>query len=88
MWSEWWLWMAAAVVLVILELFAPGYVFLGFAAGAVVTGIVVALVAGLSLPQLLLLFAAASLVAWAVMRKVFGLRGSAPKVFDHDINDN
>ncbi|MCV2881899.1 hypothetical protein [Actibacterium sp. XHP0104] len=88
MWDVWWVWMAGAVVLFILELFAPGYIFLGFAAGAAVAALVVGFVAGISLPQLLVVFAVASLMAWLVMRKVFGLRGGGPKIFDRDINDD
>ena len=32
--SEWWIWGAAAMGLVILEILVPGYVFLGFGIGA------------------------------------------------------
>jgi len=93
MWALWWVWLAAALVLVILEVFAPGYVFLGFALGAAVTGLTLLaggpLAAALSwsLPLLLLFFATVSLIAWLVMRKVFGLRGAEVKTFDHDINE-
>ena len=35
-WTEWWVWAAAAVVLAVLEVFVPAYLFLGFAGGAAV----------------------------------------------------
>ena len=38
-------------------------------------------------PVLILIFAALSLIAWLVLRRVFALPGSKPKTFDHDIND-
>ena len=53
MWHEWWVWIAAGVVLAILEVMVSGYVLLGFAAGAVLTGVLLALgVLGGSLPVL------------------------------------
>lgn len=94
MWAPWWVWLAAALVLVILEVFAPGCVFLGFALGAAVTGLTLlaggpmaAWLSG-SLPLLLLFFAVVSVVAWLVMRKIFGFKDSQVKTFDHDINED
>lgn len=88
LWEMWWVWMAGAVVLGILELFAPGFVFVGFAVGAAVVGILLAAGATFGLAWLAVLFAVISLIAWLVMRKVFGLRkGQQVKTFDHDIND-
>ncbi|SFK56118.1 NfeD family protein [Shimia haliotis] len=86
--ATWWVWLAAALVLAILEVLAPGFVFLGFAIGAAVMGVIL-LVAGqsLSIPMILLIFAALSLVAWLVLRRVFELPGGQVKTFDHDIND-
>lgn len=88
MWTQWWLWAAAGIVLVIIEVFAPAFVFLGFAIGAGVTSLFLAVGMTLSLPRLLLLFAVVSLVAWVVLRKLFSLPGGQSKTFDHDINDN
>lgn len=34
LWSVWWAWIGGAIALVILEILAPGYIFLGFAIGA------------------------------------------------------
>jgi uncharacterized membrane protein YgcG len=40
-WSIWWVWIVAGFLLGMLEIIVPGYIFLGFAIGAVVTGILV-----------------------------------------------
>jgi membrane protein implicated in regulation of membrane protease activity len=92
-WATWWAWWIAALVLAIVETLLPGYVFLGFAAGAGVTGLVLLLDGppaawlAASLPSLLLVFAVASLAAWLVMRRVFAYKGASVKTFDRDIND-
>lgn len=85
-WTVWWAWVALGFLLGILEVLAPGYIFLGFAIGAVLTGAVVA-VGITSLPMLLLIFAIASLISWLVLRRVMGVRDNQVKVWDHDIND-
>ncbi|MGV6811945.1 MAG: NfeD family protein [Brevirhabdus sp.] len=89
-WAEWWIWLAAALVLAIAELLAPAFILLGFAIGAAVTGIAVLTdIAWLtsSLPRLLVLFAAVSLLAWLGLRRVVGVRKGQVKVWDTDIND-
>ena len=93
-WSEWWAWAVAGLVLAILEVLAPGWIFLGFAVGAGVVALLLAAggpaaaaMAG-SVPILLVVFSVLSLVAWLIFRKVFGLRGGSVKTFDHDINEN
>jgi len=89
LWQEWWIWLTAGGLLAILELMMPGQILLGFAAGAVLTGLLLA--AGLlggSGPVLLFVFALASLAAWAVFRKVFHGKAEGPKVWHTDINDN
>ena len=64
-WLTWWVWLAAALALAILEVALPGFIFLGFAIGAAITGLLL-LIPGLvpSLPVLLLIFAVLSLVRW------------------------
>ncbi len=89
LWQQWWVWIAGGIVLAVLEVLAPGYVLLGFAIGAVLTGILLWLgVLGASLPVLLLVFALASLFAWLVMRKLFGLRRGQVKIWEDDINEH
>ena len=84
----WWVWMAAALILAIAEVLAPGFVFLGFAVGAFAVSLIL-LTTGLSfgLPALLLIFAGLSLVAWLVMRRYFALPKGQVKTFKQDIND-
>lgn len=82
----WWVWLAAAIALGIAEIFLPGSIFLGFAAGAALTAPLVAWTS-LTVPQLAVVFAVLSLISWIVMRRVFGFRTPNAKVFDTDIND-
>ncbi|WP_412550142.1 NfeD family protein [Shimia sp. MIT910701] len=86
--TAWWVWLAAALVLAILEVLAPGFIFLGFAIGAAVVGLaLLGPIQLLSVPMILLAFAALSLVAWLVLRKLFALPKGQVKTFNHDIND-
>ena len=39
LWSIWWVWIVAALVLAIIEIFVPAFVFLGLAVGAAVVGV-------------------------------------------------
>ena len=87
-WDIWWVWVAAGLTLAILEIFAPGFIFLGFAIGAALVGGLIALGLGLSLPWLLVVFGVVSLVAWIVMRRAFGVRKGQVKTWDTDINEN
>jgi inner membrane protein len=87
-WSIWWVWLSGALVLGILEVLLPGFVFLGFAIGAVVMAVILLLPGPtFGLPVLVLIFAALSLVSWLVMRKMFALPKGQVKRFDRDIND-
>ena len=74
--------------LAIVEVLVPGFVFLGFAIGAAAVALIL-LTSGMTpgLPLLLLIFAALSLAAWLLLRKVFALPKGQVKTFDHDIND-
>lgn len=86
--SVWWVWLGVALVLGIAETLIPGFVFLGFAIGAAMTGLaLLGPLAYLSTPAILLIFSAVSLGAWLVLRKLFSLPKGQVKRFDHDIND-
>ncbi len=88
LWYEWWPWLSAAVGLGILEVILPGYIFLGFAFGAAATGALLSVgVTQLSVQWLIVIFALASLAAYLVMRKIFGLRAGQVKIWDRDINE-
>ncbi|MGD9865212.1 MAG: hypothetical protein AB7S99_18570 [Pseudodonghicola sp.] len=87
-WTIWWVWMAAALGLAILEVLVPGFVFLGFALGALGVGLLLLLVDMVfALAPLLLIFALLSLAAWLVLRRVFSLPKGQVKIIDRDIND-
>ena len=88
LWAEWWVWLLAGVIFAILEVLIPGFILLGFAIGAAVVGVLLWVgVLGASLAVLLLVFAVASVVAWAVLRRVVGVRQGQVKLWDRDIND-
>lgn len=87
--DTWWAWVVLGFALGVLEILAPGYIFLGFAIGAVLTGVLVGIgLAPGGLPALLLLFSLASLLAWLVLRRTVGVRQGQVKVWDRDINDD
>ena len=85
-WTLWWIWGAASLTLGVAEVIVPGYIFLGFAIGAMVMALV-AFVATLSLPVSLVVFAILSLVGFLVLRKYFSLPKSQITIWDRDIND-
>lgn len=89
LWSAWWVWVVAGAALAILEVLVSGFVLLGFAVGATLTGVLLWFgVLGQSLAVLLLVFAIASLLAWLALRRAVGVRQGQVKVWDRDINDN
>jgi membrane protein implicated in regulation of membrane protease activity len=88
MWAIWWVWIVAGFALGVLEVIVPGYIFLGFAIGAVVVGAGLGLsVLGGSLPVLLVAFAIVSLLAWVLLRRTLGVRAGQVKLWDRDINE-
>ena len=89
LWQAWWVWMAAGVILGILEVLAPAFVLLGFAIGAVLVGLLMLIgVLGHSLPVTLLVFSIASLISWIALRQLVGVRRGQTKIWDRDINEN
>lgn len=85
--GTWWVWVILGFALGVLEVLVPGFIFLGFAIGAVVTGVLV----GIGIPAgptaLILIFAVVSVLAWLVLRRVVGVREGQVKIWDRDIND-
>ncbi|MCA0274000.1 MAG: hypothetical protein LCH69_18320 [Proteobacteria bacterium] len=87
-WQEWWIWMLAGAVLAIMEVLIPGFILLGFAIGAGLTGGLIWLgVLGASFGTILLVFAFVSIIAWLVLRRLVGVRRGQVKVWDRDINE-
>ncbi len=92
--NYWWVWIAGGLVLAILEVLVPGFLFAGFALGAVATGAII----GLDLPgtgwvsaslvNALVVFAVISVIAWLAMRRLLGVRQGQMKRIDRDINED
>jgi inner membrane protein len=88
MWTTWWVWIVAGFALGVLEVIIPGFIFLGFAIGAVITGVLIGIsVLGGSLPVAILVFAVASLVAWWGLRHTLGRHEGQVKIWHKDVND-
>ena len=86
--TTWWVWMAAAAGFGMLEVVLPIFAFMGFAAGAAVTGLLLAIGMGTGVGGTLMVFALLSAVAYAGLRKVLGRDRGTARVVDRDINDN
>lgn len=87
--STWWVWIVLGVALAVLEVMIPGFIFLGFAIGAGVTGILVALsLLGGNAPLAILVFALLSVAAFLALRRLVGVTPHQKKVWTKDINDN
>ena len=88
LWELSWVWFSAALILATAEVLVPGYIFLGFALGALALGLVLTVVSLGGLAITLVIFSVLSLVAYLVIRSVFGLKTGSVKIWDRDINDN
>ncbi|WP_223425028.1 NfeD family protein [Tateyamaria pelophila] len=90
-WTVWWIWIAAALALSIIEIFVPAFYFLGMAVGAAVIGIGLAVgilgMIGASFPVLLFIFAATSVIGTVLLRRWLGVRRGQVKTWHTDIND-
>ena len=86
LWHLWWVWLAVAVALTILETVTSGFVFLGFAFGAAVMTIVVLTPAKLGLAASLAIFALLSLICWLVLRRLFRAPDDQTRIIREDIN--
>lgn len=84
----WWVWTAAALILAVIEVLVPGFIFLGFALGALVMVAVVLVAPGFTAPALFAVFAALSLIAWIGLRMAFRNQSSGARIVHRDINDN
>jgi len=61
----WWIWIAAGILLMIIEIMTPGFIFFSIGIGAIVAG----LLGFLNLPAQLLVFVVTSLVSFLLMKK-------------------
>ncbi len=86
--GTWWAWVILGFALGVLEVLVPGFIFLGFAIGAVVTGVLVGIGVPAGVPAMILIFAVVSVLAWLILRRVVGVRDGQVKIWDRDINDH
>lgn len=84
----WWVWISIALALGVVELLAPGFIFLGFAFGAAIVAGIVAVFDITNFPALLAVFALLSLAAWIALKAVFRRQSSGARIVTRDINDN
>jgi membrane protein implicated in regulation of membrane protease activity len=84
----WWVWICAALALGVIELLAPGFIFLGFAVGALAMAVIVFVLPATNVPALLAMFAILSLVAWILLRLLFRRQSSGARIVKRDINEN
>ncbi len=88
-WTNGWLWIIAALLLALVELILPGYIFMGMAGATAVMGLL--LLTGLwsaGLPWALVATAVLSGVIWFVLSRLRGVDRSATRIWRDDINDN
>lgn len=84
---QWWMWIIAGLGIGMLELMLPGYIFLGFAIGAVLLGGALWLGVSLGLAAQLAVWAVVSLIAWLGLRAVLPYQRGEVKHWKNDIND-
>ena len=83
----WWVWVSVALILGLVEVLAPGNIFLGFALGALAMVPVVLIMPGAGVSLLLALFAGLSLLGWIILRIVFKRQSSGARIVERDINE-
>lgn len=87
-WTNGWLWIVAALVLGLIELALPGYVFLGTALALAITGVLLLSgFWGVGLLGTLIVAALLSFAAWALLRRLMGVQKGQVRIWDRDIND-
>ena len=88
LWNQWWAWIGFGLILGVLEMILPAWIFLGFAGGAVATGGLIGIgLVDASLPWTLVLFAVLSLGCVLGLRLTLGAPTQRAKVWKSDIND-
>ncbi|MFX0540258.1 NfeD family protein [Roseovarius sp. S4756] len=89
LWSLWWVWMAAALLLAIAEVVLPGFLALGFAIAAAIIGFFLIFApTALGLPALLAICAILALITWLILRRFFRLENGQVRRVRGDINKN
>ncbi len=86
--TVWWVWICIALALGVIEVLAPGFIFLGFAIGAFIMAGVVTLISITNVNALLAVFAILSLIAWIALKAAFRKQSSGARIVTRDINEN
>lgn len=87
-WANGWLWISAGLVVALIELLLPGYLFIGTALALVAMGGL--LLAGLwpgGLAGALVVTGLLSIAAWVLLRRLMGVQRDQVRIWDRDIND-
>jgi membrane protein implicated in regulation of membrane protease activity len=80
--------MSGALILATLEVLIPGYIFLGFAIGAGMMGLLILFgISASGFAITLVIFSVLSLISYLLMRKYFALKTGQVKIWDTDVND-
>jgi membrane protein implicated in regulation of membrane protease activity len=88
LWNSWWAWIIFGLILGVLEMLLPAYVFVSFSAGAILTGLGLWVgVFGGSLAWTLVTFAVLSGVSVLVLRLTLGAPTRKARIWTTDIND-
>ena len=87
----WWVWIGFALILAIIEILLPSFIFLGFAIGAAAMAVLVGLLgtpmAQMSFNAMMAIFAGLSLVGWIALRFAFKGKTAGAQTFTEDVND-
>jgi len=67
--DPWIYWITAGILLYVSEIFVPGFVFLSLGTGAILTGVILSLLKGLTIHVQLITFAVITIVAYLNFRK-------------------
>ncbi|AUH33552.1 hypothetical protein [Paracoccus tegillarcae] len=88
-WDNGWIWLIAALLLALLELLLPGWIFMGIALATAIMGVVIlADLWSAGLPLALVVTALLSGVIWLILRRAVGVREGQVRIWDRDINDD
>ncbi|WP_241565276.1 NfeD family protein [Paenirhodobacter populi] len=87
-WLQPWVWIVAGVVLALLEMLLPGFYLLGFAIGAIITGVLAWAGVISTLPAMLFTLAIAAVAAWLALRRIVGVRRGQKTLWHRDINED